>query len=125
MNFTISIDHEKKIVCYKHTGKIKIQNLGMAWDQILQLEEFTSKKYNLLSDYRQATFDMEIDQVQEIIDILQEMGPVLHGKKQSIIVTDPYSTAGSILFEQLSMQELEFKIKIFSTKKAAIEWLQL
>ncbi len=123
MSFTISLDHDNKLVRYRHSGNLKMEDIGMAWDNFLNMKEFVHEKYNLLSDYRDAVFDMDIDEAYKIISILDSMGSTLDDKKQSIIVKDPYSTAGSILFEQLSRQQLNFKIKIFSTEKAALEWL--
>lgn len=123
VNYSISLDHDNKIIRYKHVGKLKMQDIGQAWDDFLKIEEFTQGGYNLLSDYSKAIFDMDMDQVYEIVNILDSMGPILHGKKQSIIIQDPYSTAGSILFEQISQKQLIFKIKIFSTETAALKWL--
>lgn len=123
MNYTITPDHELKIIRYTHSGKINKEDIGKAWEDLLNMAEFTHGSYNLLSDYRNATFNMDIDEVYEIVDILEGMGPILHGKKQSLIVRDPYSTAGSILFEEISQRKLKFKIKIFSTPDAAVSWL--
>jgi len=125
MNFSIEPDHHLKIIRYKHSGHIKEQDLGMAWEKLLQMKEFVQEGYNLLSDYRDAIFDMKIDEVYEIVDTLEKMGPILDGKKQSIIVQDPYSTAGSILFEEISQRKLKFRIKIFSTDEAALHWLSI
>lgn len=123
MNYNITPDHELKIIRYTHSGNIKKEDIGQAWDILLHMEEFTRKGYNLLSDYRNAVFDMEMDEIYEIVDILESMGPVLYDKKQSLIVKGPYSTAGSILFEEISHRKLKFQIKIFSTSEAAINWL--
>jgi hypothetical protein len=123
MEYTFSLDHKNKIIRYKHSGKLKMEDLGKAWDDFLKIEEFTLGGYNLLSDYTEAIFDMGVEAVDEIVKILDSMGPVLHGKKQSIIVEDPYSMAGSILFEKISHNKLAFKIKIFSTEEAALKFL--
>lgn len=123
MKYTISLDHTNKIIRYKHAGKLKMQDIGMVWDDFLKMEEFTQGGYNLLSDYREAVFDMDMDEVYEIVHILDSMGSLLDGKKQAILVHDPYSTAGSILFEEISEKELAFVIKIFSTETAALKWL--
>lgn len=123
MKYAISLDHDNKIIRYKHVGKLKMQDIGMAWDDFLKMEEFTQGGYHLFSDYREAVFDMEMDEVHDIVNILDSMGPVLNGKKQAIVIEDPYSTAGSILFEQISQKKLAFMIKIFSTEPAAMKWL--
>lgn len=123
MKYTIIIDHENKIIRYKHVGKLKMEDIGKAWEDFLKLEEFTQGGYNLLSDYNEAIFEMDMETVDEIVKTLDSMGSILHGKKQSIIIKDPYSTAASILFEEVSRHKLAFKIKVFSTETAALNWL--
>lgn len=123
MNYSISPDSDLKIIRYKHTGKLKQEDIGKAWEEFLQMDEFVHQGYHLFSDYRDAIFDMDMEEVYQIVDKLKAMGQVLDGKKQSIIVTDPYSTAGSILFEEIVKSKINFKIKIFSTENAALKWL--
>lgn len=123
MNYNITPDHELKIIRYTHSGKVKKDDIGQAWNELLHMKEFIREGYNLLSDYRHAVFDMDIDEIYDIVDILDAMGTVLHGKKQSLIVMDPYATAGSILFEEITQRKLKFRIKIFSTLDAALNWL--
>lgn len=125
MEYTITIDHKNKLIYYKHVGKLKMQDIGLVWDELLKLDEFTQGAYDLLSDYREAVFDMNPEEVYDIVNVLDVMGSVLNEKKQAILVNDPYSTAGSILFEKISNKELAFTTKIFSTEKAALEWLQI
>lgn len=125
MNYSITPDPQLNIIRYTHSGHVSKEDIGQVWDKLLKMKEFIHDGFNLLSDYRDAVFDMDIEEIYEIVDILEEMGPVLHGKKQSLVVKDPYPTAGSILFEEVSQRKLKFKIKIFSTLDAAIHWLTI
>jgi len=121
--FTIEADHDLKIIRYRHTGKLSYEDIGEAWMELLSMREFTALKYNLLSDYSKAVFNMELSEANAIVDFLKNVGPVVRGKKQSLIVNDPYSTAGSLLFQEKVFQEVGFIVNTFSTEKAALIWL--
>ncbi len=123
MSYSIKVDHQNKLIRYRHSGQIKIEDIGKAWDEFLKLKEFTEQGYNLLSDYRDGVFDMKIETVYEIVQILVPLKPILSGKKQSMILGDPYSTAGSMLFENEVYEKVGFLVKVFSTKKAAMDWV--
>ena len=125
MNYSILVDHNFKIVRYKHSGVLDFDEIGAAWKEFLTLKEFTERKYNLLSDYRDATFNMKVDQVEDIIEFMKGIVHIVKGKKQSIIIHDPYSTAGSIIFSDKVFQEIGFEVKVFTTEAAAIKWLQI
>lgn len=123
--FSIEPDHDLKIIRYIHSGRLTYDDIGQAWAQLLSMPEFTAMKYNLLSDYRKAIFDMELEEADKIVEFMKTIEPVVRGKKQCLVVEDPYSTAGSILFQQKVYQEVGFRVKTFSTIKAAEEWLML
>uniref|UniRef100_UPI0032175D8E hypothetical protein n=1 Tax=uncultured Draconibacterium sp. TaxID=1573823 RepID=UPI0032175D8E len=123
MNYTIEIDHELKIIRYKHSGIIEADEIHKAWKEFLKMEEFTILKYNLLSDYRGAKFNIKVDFLPALIEFMTSIQDIVKGKKQCIIVDDPYSTAASILFEQEVNAKVGFIVKVFTTKQAALNWL--
>ncbi len=124
MKYSISIDHDNRIIRYKHSGSISKQDIGEAWTEFLGMEEFTHKKYNLLSDYSDGKFEISISELDEIIDFLSDLKNIINGKKQAFIVNDPYSTAASLLFEADVIQKVGFIVKPFSTEAAALRWLK-
>ncbi len=123
--FSIIPDHDLKFLRYTHSGRLTYEDIGQAWTQLLSMPEFTTMKYNLLSDYRNASFNMELEEADEIVEFMKNIEPLVRGKKQSLVVEDPYSTAGSILFQQKVYKEVGFIVKTFSTLKAAEEWLTM
>ncbi len=123
MSFTIDIDHTNKLIRYQHGGEINKGNIGEAWNQFLQLKEFTDLKYNLLSDYSDAKFLMNYKEINEISGFLSRIKEILEGKKQAIVLLEPVSTALSMLLEGEVNKQIGFIVKVFSTKKAAIQWL--
>jgi hypothetical protein len=125
MNFTIEFDHENKLIFYKHTGIIKKEDIGAAWDVFLGSQEFTQKRYNLLSDYRASEFKMAFTEIDLICDFLAGISPIINGKKQALIVDMPMNTALSQLFASEVNKQNGFIVKVFSTENHAIQWLTL
>lgn len=124
-HYTINIDHQQNLIKYKHSGILIPEDIGYVWEhEFLKRKEFTELKYNLLSDYSEAKFDIPTSFLPELIEFMKAIAPIVKGKKQSIIIEDPYSTAASLIFENEVNTQVGFKVKIFSTKKAALAWLK-
>jgi len=123
MNYSIFIDKTLKIVRYKHCGLITSDAIEEAWAEFLKMPEFTQQQFNLLSDYRNGKFDIPIDFLPEIINFMRAIEDVVRGKKQALIVDEPYSVAASMLFETEVYLKVGFKVKVFSTEKSALKWL--
>lgn len=124
MNYSFSINHNLKIIEYKHSGLIKKEDIGAAWNDFLNLNEFTQMGYNLLSDYRNGKFEIPINKLAEIIQFMHEIEAIVKGKKQALVLNDPYSSAATVLFNKDVYEEVGFDVKLFSTKTAALEWLK-
>jgi len=101
----------------------KKEEIGQVWEELLRLKEFTELKYNLLSDYRNATINLRFDDIGLIIDFLYSIKHILNGKKQSLVLNDPKSTAMSLLFETEIYKKMDFNVKVFSTIGGALTWL--
>jgi len=123
MKYSINIDHDLKIIRYKHSGVIAAEDIGQAWQEFLSLDEFTQEKYNLLSDYRNAKFDFSYRKISEIVNFMVNIKDIVKGKRQALIVDDPHATAGSMLFEASVYKEVGFIIQVFTTENAALRWL--
>ncbi|MBK7171770.1 MAG: hypothetical protein IPH84_00760 [Bacteroidales bacterium] len=122
-SYRFIIDDDKRIVTYYHQGMLKIEDIGIAWQDLVLLDEFRSKGYNLLSDYSDADFDFSVHKTEIIWDYLKSIKDILRNKKEAVIATTPTATAISMLFEKETYLALNFKVKIFSTRDAAISWL--
>ncbi|MFB6343260.1 hypothetical protein ACE1ET_16155 [Saccharicrinis sp. FJH62] len=123
MNFSLKTDHTNKLIRYKHSGVIRKEDIGLAWDELLKITEFTSQGYNLLSDYSDSKITGTISEIDDIIDILSNLKEILKGKKQALLVDDPVSTALSLFFENRVLDEVGFIVRVFSTKEEALKWL--
>jgi len=124
MSFSINIDHENKLIRYEHSGILNKEDIGAAWVEFLKIEEFVQQKYNLLSDYSDAKFDIDIPDIELITEFLFSIKDILNAKKQALILSESRSTALSFLFSEDVNKKLGFKVSVFSTEKAAINWLK-
>jgi hypothetical protein len=123
MSFVIQVDHNNKIIRYNHTGNIVKEDIGKAWEVLLQKEEFTQLKYNLLTNYAKANSNIDIEDINLICEHLVSLEPILRDKKQAFIMDDPTGTAISILFQSEVYKKIGFIVKVFSTENAAVKWL--
>ncbi|MBI9064823.1 MAG: hypothetical protein JEZ14_22750 [Marinilabiliaceae bacterium] len=123
MNYSIHIDHDHKLIKYKHSGLILAEDIEKAWNEFLTFKEFTVLKYNLFSDYRNGRFQIPVEFLPEIIIFMQKIENIVKGKKQALIVDEPYSVAASMLFENEVNIKVGFKVHVFTTENAALEWL--
>ena len=123
MNYSIHIDHKRKLINYKHSGIIKAEDIEEAWRDFLEMKEFTQLQYNLYSDYRNGVFQIPRNSLPDIIEFMRRIEPVVKGKKQALIVDEPNSVAASILFENRVNEEIGFIVAVFSTEESALKWL--
>lgn len=123
MKYTIHIEHELRLVRYTHAGIIKADEIGEAWKELLTMKEFTLLKYNLLSDYSMAKLEFGREIIPELVGFMRTIEMVVKGKKQALIIDEPYAVAASMIFENKVYAEIGFKIKVFSTETAALHWL--
>ena len=124
MKYSISIDHELKIVRYKHSGLINVEDICEAWKELMTFEEFTVLKYNLLSDFRNGKFQIKIGYLYEAINFLQSIETIVRGKEQAIIIEEPYSVAISMLFMEMAHKQVGFNVQLFTTEMSALKWLR-
>jgi len=125
MDFTISINHEKKYIHYTHNGKLNFDIIGHAWAALMSMEEFTQKKYNLLSDYRHGSFNMPLTEIERIIEFFLSGQEILRGKRQSLLVSTPYEVASSTMFAEEVTARVGFLVKVFSSEEAAVGWVSV
>ena len=123
MPYTLTINHELKFVHYAHKGKITRDEIGEAWKELLNMEEFTKLKYNLLSDYRGGSFQFNASELEVIDNFLDSIKIILKGKRNAVIVDNPSEAAISFMFEHHKTKEINFNVKTFSTESAAFKFL--
>lgn len=123
MSFTIKVDNDLKLVKYNHSRVLSKEDIGMAWQELLKLKEFTELKYNLLTDYRDSTCKIEVEEVDLICVFLVTLKDILKDKKQALIIDEPLGVAISTLFEGEVNKKIGFIVRVFSSQEAATNWL--
>ena len=124
MAYKIETYHNDNIIIYTHHGDVTKDEIGNAWNEMLQIPEFTIGKYNLLTDYREGKSQIKTDELSEIIEILSKIKPIIRGKKQAFLVHEPIGTAITLMFETEVFEKTGFLCKTFVTNEAAIKWLK-
>ena len=124
MCYSIEINHNLRIISYKHSGRIGKNDIRYAWEKISNLPEFTEKGYNLLTDYRKGIFNFSLHDIDSIKIFLEEIKVNLYGKKNAVIVDKPKECAFSMLIGMNKTQEMNFHVELFSTEEAALKFLK-
>lgn len=125
MNYTITVEHELRIIRYTHSGLIKAADIGEVWQQLLAMKEFTQLNYNLFSDYRNGDFQIPLVFLPYLIEFMRTIESIVKGKKQALILDDPRNGAISMLFENKVYHEIGFNVKVFTTEASALRWLAI
>lgn len=120
MNYSIKINHELKIIYYKHGGVIELKEIEKALCELLKLDEFTKNGYNILTDYSGGTFNFTIDDIEQINSNLHEFRHILKNKKSAVIVDSPNEYVITYLFCSNTNNDYN---AIFSTEEAALKYL--
>jgi len=123
MNYSINIDHIKKIIRLKHSGCINDYDIMEAWKEFLEMKEFKVDGYSVLSDYRNGKFNIKAERLLNLVDFFQHCGREFKGNRQCMLVDDPYTTAISLLFKNQLTKKAGFIIDVFSTETAAVDYL--
>ncbi|MBN1951646.1 MAG: hypothetical protein JW801_10610 [Bacteroidales bacterium] len=123
MPFRTEIDLDRKIIRNTYTGMISREDLGTVWRHLLTLKEFTELKFNLLSDYRASKFNIARSEGDRLLQFLISVKPILNGKKEAAIISDPKDTALSLLLQLETFEKVGYIVSIFSTEGAALQWL--
>ena len=123
MGYSFEFDEKNKLVIYRHSGLIERHEIGEAWQELLKLEYFTRKGFNLVSDYRGGLFAFSLSDTGTINQFLYSIRHIINGKKEAVIADDPVSAAISMLYEVMPMDGIDFQVRVFSTEEAAMNWI--
>jgi len=99
-------------------GVLTLEMMQEAYDKIMDTPVCAD-----FSDYRNGKFQIPIAQIPDIINYLLKIEMILRGKKQALIVDEPYSVAASMIFEDEVNKKVGFNVQVFTTERAALKWL--
>lgn len=124
----VSISHvgnSKSIICCGYTGTIELKEIAGLWQRVISHHKFNDGFTHLLFDCREAEFAFSLEECHGIEDFFAPYSDVLIDKKIAIIALSSLNTAFAIYFEYKLKFGFGFNIKVFCTKEAAIEWIEI
>jgi len=118
---TLDFNTDSKILTNTLTGTIGIEEV---LDMYLRVEQHGSLPTNLriIIDSQKARYTFTEKELQEIANAMKHLLTKFDSIQEAIIQSSPYETAMAVLYEQM-VNFKNFRFKAFSTKDAAIEWL--
>ena len=105
----------------KFEGELKIQD-ALDYIKATKNNKTYPRDLKILTDTRQSDFNVSILDLQTITIENEKTLENYNSITEAIIVTDPNSTATSMFYKGL-IRSKNFKFNLFSTKEAALEWL--
>lgn len=124
MGYCISVLKNESVIVCNHRGTIERDELGAAWQAILNKAEFSELDYNLLADIRETTITSSEEELLSMLDFLNSFRAILTGKRLALIADSPQVTALSMLFEHHIPNDLGMLTKTFSTPEAALRFVK-
>lgn len=124
MDYTIKIDKDLKIIIYRVLGEVKTSEMGNGWKKVFGMKEFIESGYNILADYSKSEFNFSLMDTEKLVPILNSSNSKIPNKKFAVIANIPYNTAVSMFIQEMFHASLGYLTKVFSTEKAAMEWLK-
>jgi len=124
MAYNISVSKDSKIIICNHRGIIDRDELGTAWQEILNQPEFLELNYNFLTDIRETTIDLPVEELLSTIDVLNSFEYTLNGKRMAFVANTPITTVLTMLFEYRMPKDLGMLTKTFSTQEAALNFVK-
>lgn len=114
-----SIDQENKIINRCFCGKINLQDNIDSWNELFENVDFSTIN-GVLNDFTKAELTMELDEIYILLKFLNEKLLNLSKVKLAVISLKPEI----IVFPTLAQNDFpNLKIRPFSTREAALNWL--
>jgi len=122
MPFSYSRDKNNGVLVKRGIGKLKLAEIFSSWDDMMNnyLSSDEENINGIILDYRDAEFDVNIGQNEEIVDIFKKHKEVLSRYKIAILTSRPDNIALPLI---VSSKVEGYLYEIFSTEEAALEWL--
>ncbi|MCF8379387.1 MAG: hypothetical protein K9H49_07410 [Bacteroidales bacterium] len=113
-------DPKDKIMFKSYYGLISIDIIASSWMQAFEKEIIPKETVGFILDYREAIFDMDVDEHAEIANFYKKNLEVFRNKKIAIITDKPKAVVIVTLVEAL---DDGYFSKPFSTLEAARAWV--
>lgn len=118
---TTEFDESQGILKSKFEGVVKTEEIVEYINASIH-EDSLPKVLKILSDARNAEFDLMPKDLSSITEANKNALKRYDGIVDAFVLMNPYHTALSILYQQLS-EDSKYSFAIFSTTDAAVKWL--
>jgi len=115
-------DHLAKITFTTMSGEINLRILRSELSLIWSSTEY-NPDYSVLVDLRYATFDLDTNDIPEVLEIFSAMPGKKKNRKFALLTATPQQVALSTMFGQNIKARYPFIVEVFSTQEAALNWL--
>jgi hypothetical protein len=120
MSFQLQIDAGRRFVELRYEGVVDVPTLLEAITSINEQVSFEHIMYGI-SDFRGATMKVEKSDLPKFI---AAKDPELFGRARwALLIDSPRETALGMVYTR--MKEQVHRHEVFSTREAALEWLQI
>jgi hypothetical protein len=119
-NFKYEFDHLTGILFKYYYGPITIEDISSSWEYAFKNNLIPKDVKGFVLDYRDANFNMELEEHTQISDFYKKNIEVFRNLKIAVITENPNDVVIPILVEY---KDDGYFSKLFSTTKAAITWV--
>lgn len=118
-------DRNRNLIEAKFSGPISFQEIQDHVKSLGRIENLPDR-LNILDDFTEADYKLLFKSrkgMKVLRDIRSRM-PKYKLVKEAIIQNNPYIAAFSFLYRKFFTGTRNYQIRVFSTRKAALEWLE-
>ena len=117
--FEVEYYEDKKYLTRKFKGSLTIEDIIESWEFIIESKLKMQKFDGIINDFSNADLKMNINDLEKLLNLFKQNFEIFRDLKLAVVMTSPEN----IVFPVLAEKESPFKIKAFSTFKAAEEWM--
>lgn len=120
LKYRYEFDEKSRIMYKFYYGPITIQHIQESWNWAASTNAIPDETVGFILDYRKASLDIEIDQLQEISKFYRLHPKLFKGKRIAIVTESHKDVVIPIL---VSEKDEGYRSRPFSTISAAIKWI--
>jgi hypothetical protein len=117
-----AVDDSKRLGFTTLTGEFNFNILGTELNALWQRDDF-NPNYSVLIDLRSAAFTFDMKEHPELISLFNDIPGNKVNRKFALLTETPQQVAYASILGQFLQSKHSFKVEVFSTYEAAINWL--
>lgn len=122
MEASIKTDFDvvRKIFTKVYYGKISLDFIIQTWNELISGDIIPAETKRFIIDYSEASIDFPTELISKLAEFYKSHNSTFMRSKIAMMMVSPDQVVFPYLLE---MQGMDFEIRTFSTRKAAIDWL--